>query len=192
MNNITAIHLISNFVDCQQVVSDLSCDYWYEGRCPESGELLGLPRTALAEAIAKGLMAQLATDEGYSREGKMYGVLLVELPNGERGVLKAFSGLLNGCSVVEGWVPPIPGREEIAGQEASTLAELEAIKQELISLQQLPERQHYEILFCEFEQGWQQMCDRHRISKQQRQAKRQIICETLSEGSLAFAVEKLD
>lgn len=192
MNNIKEIHPISEFVDYQQVVSDLSCNYWYEGHCPESGELLRLPRTALAEAIAKSLITQFATDDRYSREGKMYGVLLVELPNGERGVLKAFSGLLNGCSVVEGWVPSIPGKEEITGQEANTLAALEAIKQELITLQQLPARQHYEIISREFEERWQKMCDRHRIAKQQRQAKRQTISETLTKETLAVAVENLD
>ena len=51
--------------------------------------------------------------------------------------------MLNGCSVVEGWVPPIPGRDEVALEEARTLAELDAIKQELITLKQLPERQQY-------------------------------------------------
>ncbi len=189
---LTGIHSISDFVDCQQDVSELSCNYWYEGRCPESGELLRLPRTALAEAIAKGLMARLATDDRYSREGKMYGVLLVQLPNGERGIIKAFSGLLNGCSVVEGWVPPMAGTEEIVGQERQTLAQLETLKGELINLYQLPERQHYERLAREFDRRWQEMRDRHRISKQQRQEKRQIILEKLSKENQAIAVEKLD
>jgi len=56
------------------------------------------------EAIAYGLMQHLANKDRYSYEGKM-GVLLVELPAGEQRVLKAFSGLLNGHNVVEGWVP---------------------------------------------------------------------------------------
>jgi tRNA pseudouridine32 synthase/23S rRNA pseudouridine746 synthase len=71
-------------------------NYWYEGRCPQSGELLRLPRTPEAEAIARALMQHLANNDRYSDEGKMYGILLVELPNGEQRVLKAFSGLLNG------------------------------------------------------------------------------------------------
>ena len=123
------VYLISNFIGSDTAISDSLPSYYYEGRCPQSGELLRLPRTALVEAIALNLMQHIAKNNCYSSEGKMYGVLLVELPNGEQRIIKAFSGLLNGCSVVEGWVPPIPGRDEVALEEARTLAQLEAIKQ---------------------------------------------------------------
>ncbi|KYC43241.1 RNA pseudouridine synthase [Scytonema hofmannii PCC 7110] len=166
--------------------------YYYEGRCPQSGEILRLPRTPLVEAIAHGLMRYLATEEGYSREGKMYGVLLVELPSGEQRILKAFSGLLNGSNIVEGWVPSIPGREQVALDEALTLAELENIKQKLISLKQLPERQQYENLSREFELHLQEMSDRHQNRKAQRHEKRQIFCETLTGESLTVTLEQLD
>ncbi|TVP58991.1 MAG: RluA family pseudouridine synthase [Nodularia sp. (in: Bacteria)] len=166
--------------------------YWYEGRCPASGDLLKLPRTVFVEAIARDLMQELATDAVYNREGKMYGVLLVELPTGERQVLKAFSGLLNGCSVIAGWVPPIPGRDEVALEEAHTLAELEAIKQELITLKQLRERQQYEIIANEFEQQLQQMSDYHQNGKQERDAKRQLFHQNLTGEALATTLEKLD
>jgi tRNA pseudouridine32 synthase/23S rRNA pseudouridine746 synthase len=174
------------------VVSDSTANYWYEGRCPQSGELLRLPRTPEIEAIACDLMQYLATDEIYHREGKMYGVLLVELPTGETQVLKAFSGLLNGCSVIEGWVPPIPGRDEVAVDEAQTLAELDAIKQELITLQQLPQRQQYETLADEFQQQLQQMSDRHHNSKQQRSDRREKFYQSLTGEALNTALEKLD
>ena len=39
-------------------------------------------------------------------KGKMFGVLVVD-KNGELGYLAAFSGQLNGKSIVEGFVPPI-------------------------------------------------------------------------------------
>ncbi|MDZ8055161.1 MAG: pseudouridine synthase [Aulosira sp. ZfuVER01] len=186
------LHPLSDFIDCNSPISNASPTYYYEGYCPQSGNLLRLPRTSLVEAIAQCLMQQLAKDELYSQEGKMYGILLVELPNGEQRILKAFSGLLNACSVVEGWVPPIPGREEVALEEAKTLAELEAIKQELITLNQLPERKQYETLSREFAQQLQQMRDRHRNSKHQRQEQRQLICETLTGETLTVAIEKLD
>ncbi|MEH2335091.1 RluA family pseudouridine synthase [Nostoc sp.] len=177
---------ISNFIDCN-AISNSSPSYYYEGRCLQSGvgvarrrHRLKLPRTSMAEAIAHGLMQQLANNDCYSREGKMYGILLVELPNGEQRVLKAFSGLLNGCSLVEDWVPPIPGRDEVALEEARTLAQLDAIKQELLTLKQLTERQQYQTLFDEFEQHLQAMSDRHRHCKHQRQEKRQQICDPLT------------
>ena len=52
--------------------------YYYTGYCPQSGELLRLPRTNGVEQIARNLMAQLSRDNQFTREGKMYGVLLVE------------------------------------------------------------------------------------------------------------------
>ncbi|MBD2529581.1 RluA family pseudouridine synthase [Nostoc flagelliforme FACHB-838] len=183
---------LSDFIDYDFAISDSSCNYWYEGRCPQSGDCLKLPRTSLSEAIAYGLMQRFTNNECYSHEGKMYGILLVELPNGEQRVLKAFSGLLNGCSVVEGWVPPIPGRDEVAFEEARTLAQLEAIKQEIITLKQLTERQQYEILFNDFEQQLQAMSDRHRHCKHQRQEKRQQIYNTLTQEALTIALEELD
>ncbi|MBD2496426.1 RluA family pseudouridine synthase [Nostoc sp. FACHB-280] len=183
---------ISDFIDCNFAVNKLTPNYYYEGHCPQTGELLRLPRTALIEAIARGLMNYLARDERYASEGKMYGVLLVELPSGEQKVIQAFSGLLNGQSVVEGWVPPIPGREAVALSETETLAKLEAIKQEIIALQQLPERRQYEILSAEFVQQLQVMSDRHRECRYQRQAQRQILGEILTGEVLTTALTELD
>jgi len=54
--------------------------------CPETGELLRLPRTLLAEKIAQDLMTTITNPEG-----KMYGILLGENAAGEIEVLKAFS-----------------------------------------------------------------------------------------------------
>ncbi|RAM50531.1 MAG: RluA family pseudouridine synthase [Hapalosiphonaceae cyanobacterium JJU2] len=173
-------------------ISNSSPSYYYEGICPQTGELLKLPRTPLVEAIAYNFMQYLASDEVYSREGKMYGILLVEMSDGEQRILKAFSGLLNGCSVVAGWVPPIPGRDEVAIDEARTLADLDTIKQELITLKQLPARQQYEKLSHEFEQQLQQMSDRHKNRKQQRHTQRQLFNTTLTGEALITALEQLE
>ncbi len=192
MPSMVVLHPLSDFIDCNCAVNDSSPSYYYEGRCPQSGELLRLPRTSMAEAIARSLMQHLANNHRYSDEGKMYGILLVELPDGEQQVLKAFSGLLNGHSEIEGWVPPIPGRDQVALEEARTLAELEAIKQELMTLKQLAERQQYETRKSEFEQQLQEISDRHQDSKHQRHRKRQILCETLTAEALTVALEQLD
>jgi tRNA pseudouridine32 synthase / 23S rRNA pseudouridine746 synthase len=135
--------------------------YWYEGFSPQGW--LRLPRTVEVEAIAHSLMANL-----YSSEGKMYGVLLVETATGDRQILKAFSGLLNGSGIAEGWVPPIPGREQVAFAEAQTLEVLADLKQKLIALQSIPERQQYESLSQDFAMRLQAMGDRHHQQKEQR------------------------
>ncbi|MEG4105839.1 pseudouridine synthase [Microcoleus sp. S13_C5] len=186
------LHALLDFTDCHWESIDSQPNYWYEGRCPQSGELLRLPRTRMSEELARGLMQYLAADDSYDREGKMYGILLVEMPSGEQGILKAFSGLLNGCSIVEGWVPPIPGRDRVAFEEARTLTQLEAMKQELIALNQLPQRQEYEALFREFEVQMQVLSDRHRNCKQQRDEKRQLLCQTLAKETLEIALEQLN
>ncbi|MBD0339780.1 MAG: RluA family pseudouridine synthase, partial [Microcoleus sp. Co-bin12] len=185
-------HFADCFTDCDAGSIDSRPNYWYQGRCPESGELLRLPRTRMSEELARGLMQYLAADDSYDREGKMYGILLVEMPSGNQGILKAFSGLLNGCSIVEGWVPPIPGRDRVAFEEARTLTQLEAMKQELIALKQLPQRQQYEALFSEFELQLQVLSDRHRNCKQQRDEKRQLVCQTLAAETLEIALEQLN
>ncbi len=188
----TVLYPPSDFISCDWAKGDSFPAYWYAGSCPQSGELLRLPRTRLAEVIARGLMQHLATDERYSREGKMYGVLLVETPAGEQRVLKAFSGLLNGNSVVEGWVPPIGGRDRRVVEEAHTLASLETIKQELITLQHIPERQQYQALSDEFETRLQQLAQNHDRRKHERQHQRQLLLETLSGTPLEVAIEQLN
>ncbi len=60
-----------------------------------------------------------------------------------------------------------------------SLAELEAIKQELITLKQLPERQQYETRKSEFDLRLQILSDRHQNCKHQRHEKHQIFGETL-------------
>ncbi|MEG4443963.1 pseudouridine synthase [Microcoleus sp. AT9_B5] len=186
------LHALLNFTDCDGESIDSQPNYWYEGRCPQSGELLRLPRTRMSEDLARGLMQYLAADGAYDREGKMYGILLVEMPSGEQGILKAFSGLLNGCSIVEGWVPPIPGRDRVAFEEARTLTQLEEMKQELIALNQLPQRQEYAALFREFEVQLQVLSDRHRNCKLLRDEKRQLLSQTLAAETLEIALEQLN
>jgi tRNA pseudouridine32 synthase/23S rRNA pseudouridine746 synthase len=125
-------------------------------------------------------------------EGKMYGVLLVETPSGKQQVLKAFSGLLKGESVVEGWVPPIPGREQVALEETRTLVSLETIQQALMALQQRPDLKQYEASTQEFETRLQQLAVHHQQRKQERQRQRQAALETLQGEALARALEQLN
>jgi tRNA pseudouridine32 synthase/23S rRNA pseudouridine746 synthase len=166
--------------------------YWYEGRCPQNGEWVRLPRTSQVEAIAHQLMQQLATDPHCSTEGKMYGVLLAESSSGEQVVLKAFSGLWQGNAEVPGWVPPIPGREQVALAEAQTLSQLEAMKQELLTLKALPERSQYEQLAQAFTQRLPAMGDRHQQRKQKRHQQRQILSKTSTDDALKQALLELE
>ena len=186
------LHPLSDFISSNLIITSAQPNYYYEGKCPQTGEILRLPRTPLAEAIANNLMQQLEQNHLYSQEGKMYGILLVELPNGEQRVIKAFSGLLNGNSMVKGWVSPIPGREEVVLLETQTLAKLEAIKQEIISLEKLSEREEYKTLSAEYTEQLQALSLHHYRSKLQRETQRQEFWQTLTDKSLKIALEQLE
>jgi len=165
--------------------------YYYEGKDPKTGQLLQLPRTSLAEAIAYGLMRDLAK-QGEPLEGKMYGILLVETPQQERKVLKAFSGLLEGKSEVEGWVPPITGRNIAREIEVETLALLEGLKQELLSLQYPEERASYLALSQDFQQQLETLNSLHTQRKEERDLERQNLVTSLTGESLTIALERLN
>ena len=178
-------HPLSAFLPPGYQPSNSLPAYWYEG-----GEAR-LPRTELAEAIARGLMQRLAQGDQPS-EGKMCGILLVETPAGEQRVLQGFSGLLRGCSQVAGWVPPIPVREQVAIAEARTLTELATLKQEIIALQQLPERQQYLALAQDFERRLQELSEQQQRLKQARQQQRQHLQQILTGEALTTALTQLD
>ncbi len=170
---------------------DQDVTYWYEGRCPYSGEVLSLPRTLQSEAIAKVLMQELGCIYPHDIEGKMYGVLLAKSLTGKRVILKAFSGLLNGESQIEGWVPPIAGREKVAIEESITLSKLAIIKQELIELSKIPERLEYEKKLQEYELKFQVLRDQHQVSKQARQLRRTLNNSDLEDLDRESQLEKM-
>jgi tRNA pseudouridine32 synthase / 23S rRNA pseudouridine746 synthase len=165
--------------------------YYYTGYCPHSGELLKLPRTHEVEQLARNLMVELARTERYAREGKMYGMLLVQTNTGEYCLMKAFSGLLNGEAVVDGWVPPIPGRDRVSIDEADTLEDLATMKQELIDLDRIPEREQYKSLAAEFADKLEKLSIEHRQRKAFRQQEREKFESTLNNIELAAALDKL-
>ncbi|MEP0928354.1 MULTISPECIES: RluA family pseudouridine synthase [Cyanophyceae] len=183
-------HALDAFLGQVPLADPGAADYYYQGYCPRSGQHYRLPRTVLARVIAQALMAQLG--DAHATEGKMFGVLVVQSPDGEIGVLKAFSGLWQGQARVPNWVPPIPGRHEVTLQEARTLNALEVIKDRLLVLQQLPERKTYARL------QEKQACDRtllnqrHRDRKQTRDLQRQTLVSTLTGDALADALAVLE
>jgi tRNA pseudouridine32 synthase/23S rRNA pseudouridine746 synthase len=185
-------HCLSDFIHCQGSITDSPIYDWYEGSCPQTQQILRLPRTALAEAIAFGLMQQLSQDPVYSYEGKMYGILLVETSSKKQGVLKAFSGLLQGESEVNGWVPNISGRERIALQEAETLIKLEEIKQQLIALDISKENQEYSRLSQQWETHLQSLANIHQKRKQKRKKQRDLLQQKYKNDALNIAIEQLN
>ena len=173
-------------------MNSLPTSYWYEGFCPESGELLRLPRNQSIEVIAGELMTELAKDNRYNHEGKMYGVLLVENYLGDQKILKAFSGLLWGKNTIEGWVPSIPRRDKLALEEIQTLRKLDKIKQQILTLKQLSEREEYQILSQKWEACLNRLVSSHQKRKQDRHHRRKVLLNELTGDVLNKELEKLD
>lgn len=115
----------------------------------------------------------------------MYGILLVTDRAGEVAVLKAFSGLFQGQAERLGWVPPIPGRQTVAADEQITLHQLANLKQQLIALDQLPNRSEYQKLKAQFDRQLQDLNAVHRDRQTQRKIKRELLTQT-------FPPEQLD
>jgi len=164
--------------------------YLYEGSCSVNSKMLSLPRTQLVERVAKGLQQELA-ETLEDCEGKMFGVLVVSTEEGKLGVLKAFSGLLEGSAEREGWVPPIPGRKLVALEEAHTLEELARMKKELIHLAGLTIYEELREFQAEQEKERKALAAEHRRSKKIRKKKREAFQESLEGAELEAALESL-
>ncbi len=164
--------------------------YYYEGRCPRSGELLYLPRSPASEDYARDLMREL--DQQPPSAGKMYGVLLVHTPAGQLQVLKAFSGLLNGQAEVDGWVPPVPGRQQVAAVELLTLEQLTSLKQDILKWQQLPARVQYAELLAEYTELRQKLQAELQQCRQERRQQRQAGANNLAGAELDLARVQLN
>ncbi len=92
-------------------------DVSYGGICPDTGAFLSIgpdPQTIHEALHLMGELEKLKhADVPFSTRclyepeiGKMFGVLICETPAGERGVLRAFSGMYEGLWTLPGFVPP--------------------------------------------------------------------------------------
>lgn len=166
------IYPLRDFVTEKDITQKEIVTYYYQGFCPKTGINLQLPRTILAEKVALSLCRQLTTNSFHTVKGKMLGILIVKDKEGNLGVIKAFSGLLNGKKNVDGWVPQISSNSLIALAENLTIRELDKIKLEILSLESLPLRQDYQLLSDEYQRQWQDLKAIHRQRKEIRDKKR--------------------
>lgn len=138
----------------------------FQGVCPSSGQTLSIPRTSLAESVARKLMTGLPDGES-----KMFGVLLVRASSGELGLLRAFSGKLDGSFRHPGWVPPMlelrPSKLEI-----STKERLESLKRKLQELSETELYRNRSAVREDWESRSLDLETRHRRRKQERDERR--------------------
>lgn len=173
------LHPLTDFVSEEEIKAKEIFTYHYQGICPKTGITLTLPRSILAEKIALSLCRQLKEANFYTVKGKMLGILIVKDSEGKFGVIKAFSGLLNGKKEVTGWVSEIPSNSIIALAENLTLQQLDVIKQEILTLKNLPIREEYQQLLTEYQNQWQNLKIIHRHRKEARDKKRIVYNHTL-------------
>ncbi len=89
-----------------------------------------------AGLVAPGVPATLLEVLG---GGKMFGVLVVEQPDGSLGVLRAFSGILAGRWDIDGYVPPMFDRESRERIEPAGEATVKALIARAEALRSSPE-----------------------------------------------------
>ena len=88
---------------------------------------------------AEEVRAFLSADESLLAEackGKMFGVLVVQTPSGETGYLMAFSGLLFGRNIYEGFVPPVYDMQSPQGYFKQEEARISAINATIKNIEQ--------------------------------------------------------
>ena len=141
--------------------------YHYSGPCPISGEELLLPRTTLAESLARSLSQTLSWSEG-----KMLGVLLVRDRQGRLGYGKAFSGLLSGQAQQPGWAPPLHSAAPLPS-EAPTLEALAKWKARLERIAARLAAHPYPRVLEDWEEREQALRALHKGGKATRQQARQ-------------------
>ena len=97
----------------------------------------------LCLTAADEVRSLLASDEALlaeARKGKMFGVLVVESPDGEVGYLMAFSGLLFGKNKYGGFVPPVYDMQSPDGYFKQEEARISAIN---VAIKELEESRDY-------------------------------------------------
>lgn len=113
--------------------------------CSNCGHEHMLPREP-AMAAARDLMArmdqELATDYLYGEaRGKMFGILVCRTPEGEKKILKAFSGQYNGQWEMSGWVPPLFDVKEFRSLNDPVEKQIKALGREAAAITAQPCRE---------------------------------------------------
>ena len=184
------LHDLKDFTRQEYYASEVQ--YFYKGTCLNTGKQLQLRRTIFAELVAKGLMKQIKGNAQFEQEGKMYGILIVKTPNGSLKVIKAFSGLLQGESVVPKWVPGISGRSKIALAEKHTLIELGSIKDKLITLENQKPLSEYEAYIESYNLEKEILFRELKFKKNERNRMRNNIRKSFTGEDLQIELLKLD
>jgi tRNA pseudouridine32 synthase/23S rRNA pseudouridine746 synthase len=187
----TTIHQIEDFISADLLPCQEKVTYWYQGICPNTNQIIKLPRTILVEKIAYQLMEYIKEEKAFNDEGKMYGVLLLQDNQGNLKVIKAFSGLFQGKDNLKGWVSQILGRNKFALAEKFTLQELDKIKAKIMELEKLSIRKEYQDLLAKYEKILSNLKQKHRERKKNRDSKRLYYRENLTAIALPEALEKL-
>ncbi|BAQ60430.1 ribosomal large subunit pseudouridine synthase A [Geminocystis sp. NIES-3708] len=185
------LHPLTDFVSSADIEEKEIITYYYQGICPKTEVNLKLPRTILAEKIALSLCRQLKEANFSTVKGKMLGILIVKNSQEKLGVIKAFSGLLNGKKEVNGWVSQISSNSVIALAENFTLKQLDEIKNEILALENLIIREEYKQLKIEYENQWRELKAIHHQRKEIRDKKRILYTDTFNNSYLVIAIASI-
>lgn len=145
----------------------------FAGFCTACAARHSVPVTPQAREEALRLHDEEAAGRRFRLEGKMLGVLVCEDLAGEKVVLRAFSGTLDGAPHAGSFVGPTRSGQITASAEAETLAELaelsrqiEAIDPSTLDEEIARTRDHFAPRIAELEEARQLARDRRRKQRE--------------------------
>ncbi len=134
---------------------------------------------ALAQAAAERVKQGLAADGWFATEGKMFGVLVVRTQSGQLAYLKAFSGMLQGQWLVQGFVPPLFDAHQRATFEREGALQVARLERQVKALQANGEwlalREEQSRLEKVARQQAEALAQRHRALRALRRARRDAL-----------------
>lgn len=129
-----------------------------------------MPPHPLALRAVEELRREVARFTELATDGKMFGVLVVAAPDGRVGYLRAFSGMLRGTWLVDGFAPPVFDDDQREAFWPAGEAEMAAFDAALaaLELRTAPVREELRIADARFEGELADLSSRHTANRDAR------------------------
>ncbi|MEE2787238.1 MAG: pseudouridine synthase [Myxococcota bacterium] len=108
----------------------------YRAHCSACGMIHTLPRSPASIHAARALMSELTEHGAPTKTPKMYGVLVGQNAEGQRVVLKAYSGMIEHRRDLDGWVPAPSLPPSLIAEERRAITTLDGLRTQLFDVGQ--------------------------------------------------------
>ena len=145
----------------------------------------------LALVAVKELQSYLANQTDFVHDfgidgngvGKMFGVLVVKKESGEIGYITAFSGMMSGKTVVEGFAPPLYDILDPAGYFQQETQKLALLTEEIKSLESNPTLKKNQAIYQKIENEYSEKLNAQKTKNKTEQKQRKALRDAAIELS---------